>query len=745
MNSKPTKPNQQLTLRTGAVEQLARLPTRPSFHSMKKLLHELQTHQIELERQNEELQRARAALEASHKRYLNLYELAPVGYLTLTTEGKITETNLTAAKLLGVERSQLINTYFPELVAAKDSTHCYHLLKNVLKDEGKQKIVELTLKRGGSQFHARLDCLRVLNDDQTPMLRITLTDITESKRAAEELRIAAVAFEAQEGIMITNADNRILRINSAFTNITGYTAEELIGHTPRMFQSGYHDTWFYNEMWEHIKNTGSWQGEIWDQRKNGEIYPKWLTITAVKDSAGNITHYVGSHTDISARKASEDEIKQLAYYDPLTALPNRRLLLDRLQQALATSARSKKYGALLFLDLDNFKSLNDYLGHDMGDILLQQVAKRLIDCVREGDTVSRQGGDEFVIMLEELSKNIEEAAVKAKTIGEKIIASLNQAYQLANHEYRNTPSIGITLFIDHQHEIRTLLKRADTAMYGAKAAGRNTLRFFDQDMQQAVTARAALEADLRFALAKNQFKPFYQRQVRCDGRTVGAEVLLRWEHPERGFVQPHEFIPLAEEIGLIVPLGQWILETACAQLKQWESHTQTRNLQLAVNISARQFHQPDFTDQVCAMLSKFDIKANKLKLEFTENLVFDNIDETIAKMNKLKEIGVSFTIDNFGTGYSSLASLAQLPFDQLKIDQSFVHNIEVKPADTLIVQTLIGMANNLGLSIIAEGVETEDQRAFLELHGCYIYQGNLTGKTMPLEEFERFLGVKSIV
>jgi diguanylate cyclase (GGDEF)-like protein/PAS domain S-box-containing protein len=745
MNNKPTKPSRQLALRTGAVDQLARPPTRPSFHSMKKLLHELQARQSELERQNEELQRAHAALEASHQRYLNLYELAPVGYLTLATEGRIIETNLTAAELLGVERSQLINTYFPELVAAKDSAHCHQLLKNVLENEGKQKIVELTLKRGGSQFHARLDCLRVTNDDHTPMLRVTLTDISENKRTEEELRIAAAAFEAQDGIMITNADNQILRVNRAFTRITGYTAEELIGHTPRMFQSGYHDTSFYSEMWEHIKNTGSWQGEIWDQRKNGEIYPKWLAITAVKDSAGNITHYVGSHTDISARKASEDEIKQLAYYDPLTSLPNRRLLLDRLQQALATSARSKKYGALLFLDLDNFKSLNDYLGHDMGDILLQQVAKRLIDCVREGDTVSRQGGDEFVIMLEELSQNIEEAAVKAKTTGEKIIASLNQAYQLANHEYRNTPSIGITLFIDHQHEIRTLLKRADTAMYGAKAAGRNTLRFFDQDMQQAVTARAALEADLRFALAKNQFKPFYQRQVRCDGRTVGAEILLRWEHPERGFVQPHEFIPLAEEIGLIVPLGQWILETACAQLKQWESHTQTRNLQLAVNVSARQFHQPDFTDQVCAMLNRFDIKANKLKLEFTENLVFDNLDETIAKMHKLKEIGVSFTIDNFGTGYSSLACLAQLPFDQLKIDHSFVHNIEVKPADTVIVQTLIGMANNLGLSIIAEGVETEDQRAFLERHGCYIYQGNLIGKTMPLEEFERFLGVRTII
>ncbi|MDP1665580.1 MAG: EAL domain-containing protein [Methylobacter sp.] len=741
MNSKPTKLNRQLKPRIGAVDRRARTPVEPSSHSMEKLLHELRAHQIELEMQNEELQHARAALEASHNRYLNLYEFAPVGYLTLTPEGKIIEINLTAAALLGVQRSSLINHPFANLIAPQDSDRWYLLFKNALKHEGEQKNIELTIKRDDSHFYARLDCLRVMSDDQSPMLRITLTDITESKHAEEELRIAAVAFEAQEGIMITNADNLILRVNRAFTDITGYSAEELIGQTPRLFKSGYHDEAFYTDMWECINRTGSWQGEIWDQRKNGEIYPKWLTITAVKDSTGNITHYVGSQTDISVRKASEEEIKQLAYYDPLTALPNRRLLLDRLQQALATSTRSKKYGALLFIDLDNFKSLNDHLGHDMGDVLLQQVAQRLMDCVRKGDTVSRQGGDEFVIMLEELSKNIKEAAVKAKTIGEKIIISLNQAYQLTSHEYRNTPSIGITLFINHQHEINTLLKRADIAMYGAKAAGRNTLRFFDQDMQEAVTARAALEADLRFALIKNQFKLYFQRQTRHDGQTVGAEVLLRWEHPERGFVPPHEFIPLAEEIGLIMPVGQWVLEDTCAQLKRWESHAQTRDLQLAVNVSARQFHQPDFTEQVCAILNKSAIKADRLKLEFTESLVFDDIDDTIAKMERLKEIGVSFSIDDFGTGYSSLACLAQLPFDQLKIDQSFVHNIGVKPADTVIVQTIIGMASNLGMDIIAEGVETEEQRAFLELHGCLTYQGNLIGKAMSLEEFERSLGI----
>ncbi len=743
MSSKSTKLEQQPPKRrTGPMDRRTRTLKEPSSNSAEELLHELRVHQIELEMQNEELQRARAALEISHNRYLNLYEFAPVGYLTLTTEGEIIETNLTAAALLGVERGNLIKRHFSGLVAPKDSDRCHLLLKSMQQHkEEEQKNFELMLKRGDSYFHARLDCLPVITDDQTPALRVTLTDISASKHAEEELRIAAVAFEAQEGIVITNADKVILRVNRAFTEISGYSAEELIGQTPHLFKSGRHNKSFYTEMWDCINRTGSWQGEIWDQRKNGDIYPKWLTITAVKDNNGAITHYVGLHTDISARKASEEEIKRLAYYDPLTSLPNRRLLLDRLQQALASSARSEKYGALLFIDLDNFKSLNDNLGHDMGDILLQQVAQRLIDCVREGDTVSRQGGDEFVIMLEELGKNAEKAAAKARAIGEKVLASLNQTYQLANHEYQNTPSIGITLFVDHQYSINALLKRADIAMYGAKAAGRNTLRFFDQDMQETVMARAALEADLRFALAKNQFQLYFQRQAHSDGQTIGAEALLRWQHPTRGSVSPLEFIPLAEEIGLIMPIGQWALEAACAQLKRWENHAQARHLQLAVNVSPRQFHQPGFTEQVCAILKKTGIKADRLKLEFTESLVFDDIDDTIAKMQELKKIGVSFSMDDFGTGYSSLTYLTQLPFDQLKIDQSFVRNIGIKPADTIIVQTIIGMAHNLGMDIIAEGVEAEQQRDFLELHGCHAYQGNLTGSAMPLEEFERSLGI----
>ncbi len=738
MDSKPSAEGSKL--RNEAVARLADTPAMPTSDP-EQLLHELRVHQIELEMQNEELQRVSEALELSRGRYLNLYESAPVGYLTLTADGKISELNLTAAELFGVARNQLLNRPFAGLIAAKDIDRWYLLVKNRLQDQGEKKSIELLLKRGNHYFHTLLSCLWITADAEMPTLRITLADISDRKHTEEELRIAAVAFEAQEGIMITNADKVILRVNKAFTDITGYSAEELVGQTPNMFISGRHNPVFNAELWECIADNGSWQGEIWDQRKNGESYPKWVTITAVKDSDGVVTHYVSLHTDISERKASEEEIKRLAYYDPLTALPNRRLLLDRIQQALAASSRSKKYGALLFIDLDNFKSLNDHLGHDMGDVLLQQVAQRLIASVREGDTVSRQGGDEFVVMLEELSDSADEAAAKAKIIGEKILAALNQAYQLTCHEYQNTPSIGVTLFINHQQTINTLLKRADIAMYGAKAAGRNTLRFFDQDMQKAVMARASLEADLRLALGKNQFQLYLQRQIRRDGAIIGAEVLLRWKHPRRGLVPPCEFIQLAEETGLIVPIGSWVLEAVCGLLKRWEDYPQTRCLQLAVNISARQFEQSDFAEQVCAILQKTAIHAKLLKLEFTESLVFDNIDDTLAKMQRLKKVGVSFAMDDFGSGYSSLTYLTQLPFDQLKIDPSFVRDIGIRSTGAVLVQTIIGMAKNLGMDVIAECVETEEQRAFLEMNGCDTYQGNLIGVAMPLTDFECALGL----
>ncbi|MBK9019180.1 MAG: EAL domain-containing protein [Sulfuritalea sp.] len=561
-------------------------------------------------------------------------------------------------------------------------------------------------------------------------------DTTKQKNAEQDMRIAAAAFESQECMMVTDASGVILRVNRAFTELTGFEPEDIVGLTPRVLKSGRHGPEFYRAMWESISSTGGWQGEIWGQRKNGEIYPKWLSISEVRNEAGEVTHYIGSHYDITERKRAEERINELAFFDPLTSLPNRRLLLDRLKQAMAASARSAKHGALLFIDLDNFKTLNDTLGHDTGDMLLQQVAERLRNCVRETDTVARLGGDEFVVMLEDLSANAGEAATQAEVVGEKILASLNQNYQLGRKNHHNTPSIGITLFAGHRCTMDELLKWADLAMYQAKAAGRNTLRFFDPEMQAVVTARAAIEADLNEALLKNQFQLYYQAQVDEQGKLTGVEALIRWRHPVRGLVSPAEFIPVAEDSGLIVTLGRWVVKTACAQLAAWAERPGMENLTIAVNVSARQFHHNDFVAQVLAAIEHTGANPARLKLELTESMLANDVDEIIAKMTSLKAKGVAFSLDDFGTGYSSLSYLKRLPLDQLKIDQSFVRDILTDANDAAIARTVIALADSMGLAVIAEGVETEAQRELLAHQGCHAYQGYLFSRPLPIEAFE---------
>jgi diguanylate cyclase (GGDEF)-like protein/PAS domain S-box-containing protein len=564
--------------------------------------------------------------------------------------------------------------------------------------------------------------------------------ITERKKAEDELRIAAITFESHEGITVTDANTAILRVNPTFTKITGYTAEEVIGKNPNILSSGLQDTIFYDAMWKSVNDTGAWDGNIFDRRKSGEVYPAHLTITAVKNKIGVVTNYVGTFSDSSQIQAAADEIKHLAFYDFLTGLPNRRLLIDRLKQAMASSVRSGHEGALLFIDLDDFKTLNETLGHDMGDLLLQLVAQRLETCVRVGDTVARFGGDEFVVMLEDLSSQALEAATQTEVIGEKILTALNQPYQLGSHITHSTPSIGATLFIDHKGRIDDLFRQVDIAMYQAKKAGRNTLRFFDPRVQETINARATLESELHNALEKRQFKLYYQIQVDSSRRPLGAEALIRWSHPERGLVSPVEFIPLAEETGLILSIGQWVLETACAQLKVWQQHELTQNLVLAVNVSAKQFRQADFVVQVESLIQRSEINPMLLKLELTESMLLDSVEDTIATMNSLKEIGIQFSLDDFGTGYSSLQYLKRLPLNQLKIDQSFVRDIATDVSDRAIVRTIVAMAQSLNLSIIAEGVETEEQRQLLMNKGCTNYQGYLFGKPVPIEQFEALLG-----
>lgn len=564
-----------------------------------------------------------------------------------------------------------------------------------------------------------------------------LENLVEQRTA--DLRVAAAAFDSQEAMFVTDADRKILRINRAFSQSTGYGDAEAIGQTINILKSGRHDDDFYRTLWESVDRFGGWQGEIWNRRKSGEIFPAWMTVTALKSDDSVTTNYIGVHHDITERKLAEDEIHSLAFFDHLTDLPNRRLLMDRLARATSTSSRSRKYGALLFIDLDNFKTLNDTRGHDIGDLLLQQVAKRLTACVREGDTVARLGGDEFVVLLEQLSPQAEEAATQSEAIGEKVLTSLNEPYQFEKFEHSTTPSIGVTLFVDSPVSADDLLKRADLAMYQAKAAGRNTLRFFDPEMQAVVTRRAALEIGLREALRHKQFLLHYQSQVDASGTITGAEVLLRWQHPDQGLITPAGFIAFAEESGLIVPMGHWVLNTACLQLAHWAAKPEFSHLSIAVNVSVRQLKLPNFVSDVLAVIEQTGADPNLLKLELTESLILDNVEQVITKMTQLKDHGVRFSLDDFGTGYSSLSYLKRLPLYQLKIDQSFVRDILIDPNDAAIAQMVIALAKSLDLAVIAEGVETSEQRDFLALQGCHAYQGYLFGRPVPLADFEALI------
>jgi diguanylate cyclase (GGDEF)-like protein/PAS domain S-box-containing protein len=544
-------------------------------------------------------------------------------------------------------------------------------------------------------------------------------------------------FESSySSVMITDEQLKLIQVNPAFTSITGYSLEEVRGRNPHLLASGRHDKQFYQEMWHSVLSEGHWEGEIWNRRKNGEVYPGWMSIDQVRDPGGKLLYYVGTSSDISKRKDAEAQIHQLAFYDPLTELPNRRLLTERLQQAFAVGARSGQHGAVLFLDLDNFKTINDSKGHDIGDQLLAEVARRLNCCVRDGDTVARLGGDEFVVVLESLSHISDEAAAQADQVAEKIREVLSQPYRLGNHDHHTTPSIGVVLFRGHQQNLEEVLKFADTAMYQAKTAGRNTIRFYDPVMQAAIEARADLEEELRYALERQQLCLYFQIQMDGLNRPLGAEGLLRWQHPSRGLILPTQFIQLAEETGLIVPIGLWVLQSACALLKSWQGAALTRDLTLAVNVSAKQFRSADFVAQVQRTLLDTGAEPAQLKLELTESIVLENVEDTIAKMHELKLLGVSFSMDDFGTGYSSLQYLKRLPLDQIKIDQSFVRDIVSDPNDAAIVQTIIAMSEVLGLNVIAEGVETEAQREFLDTCGCHAFQGYLFGIPVPLQEFE---------
>ena len=576
-------------------------------------------------------------------------------------------------------------------------------------------------------------------------LALHLRDVSARRRAQQHLVLLEGSIaRLNDIVIITEAapfrapGPRIVFVNEAFERRTGYTRDEVIGRSPRILQGP--DTQRAQldriraalEQWERVRV------DLINYTKAGEPYWVDLDVSPVWDDARRLTHWVAVGRDITERKRDEEKIQYLAFYDPLTQLPNRQMLLDRLHEAVGESGHACE-GALMFIDLDNFKVLNDTLGHQKGDLLLQQVARRLRNCVAKGDLVARLGGDEFVVLLENRPDKPLDPLTAAEKVSQRILEGLGEPYVLPGYLHHSTCSIGVTLFGKAPSSVSELLKQADLAMYQAKAAGRNAVRFFDPEMQEVATANAALAADLRQGWRENQLKIEYQPQVGMDGRMAGVEALLRWEHPTRGIVGPDEFIPTAEETSLIIPIGHWVLEAACAQLAEWGKRPDRSHLTIAVNVSVRQFRHPDFIDEVVTCVRRAGIRPDRLKLEVTESLLADNLDAAIAKMRNLKDMGVRLSVDDFGIGYSSLSYLKRLPIDELKIDRAFVKDILVDSNDAAIAGTIIGLCRSLNLDVIAEGVETEEQRAFLARQGCERYQGYLYCRPLPIASLEAFL------
>jgi diguanylate cyclase (GGDEF)-like protein/PAS domain S-box-containing protein len=560
------------------------------------------------------------------------------------------------------------------------------------------------------------------------------SNIAKRRLADQELRIAAKAFDLQVGMVVTDRDATILRVNDAFTKSTGYASAEVVGKKPSVLKSGRHDQGFYARLWEKLKQERAWQGVVWNRRKSGDIYAEWLAIRAVLSPKGDVTHYVGSFSDITHNPEAEAEVHRLAYYDPLTGLPNRRLLNDRLSQAIALSETTQSYGALLIVDLNNFSAINSTRGYAFGDLLLIEAGQRIRQSLRESDTVARLGGDEFALIVEDLGSDREMVATNARNVALSISEVLGKPFEFGNAQSTMSASIGLSLFRAGE-SVEQLLNNGEIALNRAKASGRKTLRFFDPEMQDALDQRSLLEHDLRIAIKEQCLIPYFQAQVDSAGNIFGAEILLRWPHAERGFVPPAVFIPIAEETGLIEEIGTWVLECACRQLQCWHAQGDAARVRIAVNVSARQFQQDGFVDSVRKILETSRVDPARIMLELTESLILADVESAMQKMQALKKLGIAFSMDDFGTGYSSLAYLTKLPLDELKIDKSFVARIPGSRNDEVIAQTVISMGRSLGLSVIAEGVETVAQRDLLLRYGCHAYQGYLISEPLPVDEF----------
>jgi len=656
-----------------------------------------------------------------HPHPMWLYDPASLAFLAV---------NESAIGHYGYSRQEFLSMTLKDLRPAEDVP----ALLQAAERPGSQGNTFRHRKKDGALIHVDIASRDFQFSDRVARL-VLANDVTEKKQAEEQLRLAASALEnAAEGVMIYSEQRRIVFVNRAFTRITGYSVAEAMGQSADFLRSTEHDAGFYEGVWSQIRDTGSWQGELSRRRKDGAIYPEWRSISAVRDSAGNTTHFVAVFSDISQANEAKERLQFLAHHDALTGLPNRVLFKERVQEALNRANRHGSLVGVLFIDLDRFKDINDSLGHGMGDQLLQAVTTRLKACVRATDTVARLGGDEFTVLVEDLGQSQDAARV-----AEKVLAALADAFALGDHQVFVSGSIGVTCYPQDGGDAETLLKNADAAMYRAKESGRDNFQFFSAEMNARALDRLVMTNNLRAALERDEFLLHYQPIFDlASGRLNAVEALVRWQHPKDGLVPPGRFIPIAEESGLIAPIGEWVLKTACAQMKAWiDAGIAPRRM--AVNLSARQFKQKDLTQRIAAILQETGLAPQFLELEITESMVMADPAEAEKVLRQLHDSGIMLAIDDFGTGYSSLSYLKRFPIDFLKIDRSFVRDIPQNTDDVAIARSIIALAKGLDLRVIAEGVETQEQRTFLDMEGCEEAQGYLLGKPADAGAIERML------
>lgn len=689
-----------------------------------------------------EIRDANRELSAEKARLRTIVESSPEAIALKDRSGIYVECNAAAQSQLGLSRDQIVGRTDAQIF--DDPQLAASARERDLQVMGSGNPLhydqEITTAAGAVR---ELEVVKVPiygEKAQVSGVLVMARDVTELRMSERELRIAAVAFQSHDGLMIVKAGSLLIeRVNAAFTRITGYAPEEVLGCSPQILKSGLHPPLFYEEMWQALQQRGHWDGEIVNRHREGHFFTSRMSITAVKDVQDRTMRYIGHLQDISAEKLAREQAEQLRLYDPLTALPNRLLLEDRIQHALSVSDECREYGAVVMLDLDHFRNINDSLGHGCGDKVLVETAHRIRTAIGEGNTLARFSGDTFVVVIENLSGEEQLAAWQALVLAEAIRRAIEAPITLDGRKLVTTASIGTTLFFGLGTDRDTLLRQAELAMYKSKSGGRNVVHFFEDAMQQEMDRHRWLEDELREALAREQFALYFQVQVDVLGRPIGAEALIRWIHPERGLVSPAQFIPLAEETGLIEGIGRWALAAACDRLAAWACDAALQHLTLAVNVSPRQFKSERFVDDVMAEIRRSGAPVNRLKLEVTESLAIDRFDDSILKLQALVSQGCEISLDDFGTGNSSLNYLTRLPLSQLKIDKSFVDKLPQTRADALLTQTIIAMGHGLGLKVIAEGVERETQRACLVEMGCQYFQGYLFGRPQPATDFEQAL------